>query len=214
MRKLIFLLVFAVSVKAQTISPPVISYSSMKTSDVFTIKNISETAPLLVTGLSAETFTVDEAGNPTFVKLDPTKISLRLSENSARIPPLGTHEFYVEMKCLQPGPCWACIYVSVAAGRAANGIAVTLMLPHTIWLGQGNIKKKEAQVNFIDAKSFKIINDGNGLDRPQVEIWTAAGKSLSGVPLLPHHTRIVTSDVPIERIKVKFAKFTINEKVQ
>jgi hypothetical protein len=212
MRKLIFILMFATSLKAQTISPPVVSYSGFKTSDIFTIKNNSETAPLLVTGLSVETFTVDEAGNPTFVKLDPTKISLKLSENSARIPPSATHEFYVEMKCLQPGPCWACVYASVANGRTANGIAVTLLLPHTIYLGQGSVKRKEAEVNFIDKTSFKITNDGNGLDRPQVEIWTAAGKSLSGVPLFPHYSRLVTSDLPIERIKIKFTKFTIDEK--
>jgi hypothetical protein len=212
MRNIILFLIFAVSAGAQTISPPVVSYSSTKASDVFVIKNVSETAPLLVTGLSAETFTVDQSGNPTFVKLDPSKIRLKLSENSVRIPPLGAHEFYAEMKCLQPGPCWASIYVSIAQGRAANGIAVSLLLPHTIYLGQGSVRKKEAQVRFINRNSFEIANDGDGLDRPQVEVWNSAGKVLSGVPIFPHYSRVVTSETPIEKIRIKFTKFTINEK--
>lgn len=206
------LLFVAAPIRSQTISPPVVEYSSLKTQDVFTIKNESETAPLIVTGLSVETFTVDATGNPTFTKLDPTKISLKISENSIRIPPSGRHEFYADMKCLQPGPCWASIHVLIAQGRAANGIAVTLVLPHTIYLGQGTVKKKEARVNFLNANSFEIVNDGTGLDRPQVEVWNATGKTLAGVPIFPHYTRIVTSDTPITKVRVQFAKQTITVK--
>jgi hypothetical protein len=212
MRTLICFLLIAVPLRAQTISPPVVEYSGTKANDIFTIKNQSETTPLLVTGLSAEDFTVDNLGNPTFTKLDPARIQVRLSETSARISPLGTHEFYVEARCLQPGPCWFSIYISIAQGRTANGVAVTLLLPHTIYLGQGSAKKKEVRVNFLNSNSFEIVNDGPGLDRPQVELWTSAGKSLSGIPIFPHYTRVVTSDSPITKLRVKFAKSTINAK--
>ncbi len=212
MRLALAFVFLASTAMAQQITPPLVSYSQTKVSDSFEIKNVSETTPLTVVSLSAKTFSINSNGDPTFVDIDPSKISLRLSEQSARIPPLGTHEFFIDAKCLQPGPCWACIYVSLAAGRTADGIAVTVMLPHTLYLGHGSIKKKDITLLFMGDKSFEIVNGGDGLDRPFVEMSTSAGKKTIGAPLLPHQTRQFTSEAPIQKIKIRWTHFTTDAK--
>ena len=212
MRLALALIFFSSTVAAQQISPPLISYSQTKVSDSFEIKNVSETTPLTVVSLTAKTFTIDAGGNPAFADVDPMKISLKLSEQSARIPPLGTHEFFLEAKCLQPGPCWFTVNVALAMGRTADGVAVTVMLPHTLYLGHGSIKKKDVGVIFLGDKSFELVNTGTGLDRPFIEMVTATGKRSIGAPLLPFQTRKFESDVPIQKVKIHFAKFTADAK--
>jgi hypothetical protein len=215
MRKIILLLVFAafaVSIRAQTVAPPIVEYPQSKVSDVFELRNESETEPMIVTGLMASAFTVDNAGTPTFTPIDPTKIAIRWSENSMRIPPLGRHEIFVDMKCLQSKVCWACINIAISRGRNAQGVAVTLLLPHVIYLGHGSIKRKEAQVKFVDTHSFIITNTGNGLDRPLIELWTDGGKKTFGAPIFPNGARLVISESPITRVRIKFAKFKLDEK--
>jgi hypothetical protein len=212
--RLILAFIFLVSTAAaQQISPPLASYSQTKVSDSFEIKNVSETQPLTVVSLTAKTFTIDSNGDPTFVDIDPSKISLKLSEQSARIPPLGTHEFFVEAKCLQSKtPCWYTIYVSLAMGRTADGVAVTVMLPHTTYLYANSIKRSDVDITWIDNKTFKLTNTGNGLDRPYVEMWTTDGKKTIGAPLLPSQSRQFVSEAPIQKIKIHFTKFTADAK--
>ena len=199
--------------KAQQITPPIVEYSQLKVSDSFEIKNASETQPLTVVALTAKAFTVDgKTGDPAFIDVDPTKISLKLGEQSAHIPPLGSHQFEVQARCLQSSPCWFTVFASIAVGRASNGVLVTVVLGHTCYLGQGSIKRKDVQVSFINGNSFEIVNSGAGLDRPLIELWTAAGKKTFGIPIFPNGTRIVASESPISRVRVKFAKSTINAK--
>lgn len=213
--RLILAFAFLVSATAaQQIAPPLVSYSQTKVSDSFEIKNVSETTPLTVVSLTAKTFTVDSAGNPAFTDVDPAKVSLKLSEQSARIPPLGTHEFFIEAKCLLPGPCWFTVNVALAMGRTADGVAVTVMLPHTIYLGHGSVKKKDIGVIFLGDQSFELINQGPGLDRPFIEMVTAAGKRSIGAPLLPFQTRKFEADAPIQKVKIHFTKFTADAKPQ
>jgi hypothetical protein len=208
----LILILVATSVRAQTVAPPIVEYSQSKVSDNFEIRNESETEPLIVTGISAHTFSVDEKGDPRFLALDPTKVSLRWSDSSLRIPPQSSREIFVEAKCLQEKVCWMALYVAIARGKNSQGVGVTELLPHTIYLGLGSIKKKETQFQFIDENSFTITNTGAGLDRPLVELWTANGKKTFGVPIFPNGTRLITSDSPITRLRLKFAHFKLDEK--
>src|SRR6266404_7076433 len=116
MRRLILFLMFttATAANAQTVAPPIVEYSQSKINDSFELRNESQTEPMIVTGLAASTFSVDNDGNPIFAPIDPTKIALKWSENSMRIPPQGRREIFVEMKCLEARTCWACIYVAVS----------------------------------------------------------------------------------------------------
>jgi hypothetical protein len=210
--RLIALLLFPVAVFSQEIRPPVITYPGNHASDSFELRNMSDTTPMQVVALTPKTFTVDSNGNPTFADIDPTKISLRLSEQGARIAPSQTHQFWADIKCLQNQPCWVCIFASIAAGRAPNGVLVTVMLPHTIEMMAGSVKKKEVQIKFTGSRSFEIENQGSGFDRPQLEITAGGKKLLSGVAIFPGQTRVITTDAPIEKIRIAFTKFTLHEK--
>ena len=212
MRTLILFLIFMVPALGQTVAPPIVEYSQSKVSDTFEIRNESETEPLIVTGISAHTFSVDEKGEPRFLALDSTKVSLRWSDSSLRIPPHGSRQIFVEAKCLQEKVCWAALYVAIASGKNSQGVGVTTLLPHVLYLGLGSIKKKETQFQFIDQTSFTITNTGIGLDRPQIEIWTASGKKTFGVPIFPSGTRIIASDSPITRVRLRFTHFKLDEK--
>lgn len=210
LRTFILSLMLPIAVAAQsTVAPPIAEFSQSKVGDAFELRNESETEPMVVTGITAYTFTVNEQGKPSFLPIDATKISLRVSDNSIRIPPQGRRSVYVEMKCLQAKVCWATLYVSIAQGKNSEGMGVTLALPHTLELGVGSIHKRDIQVKFIDAHSFAITNAGSGLDRPTIEMQTASEKKTFGTLILPNGTRLVTSDSPVSKVTVKFAHFKV-----
>lgn len=85
--RILLILLFPLTLFAQEVRPPVVTYSQKKVLDSWELRNMSETVPLTVVALTPKTFIIDAKGNPTFADIDPTKISIRLSEHSFRIPP-------------------------------------------------------------------------------------------------------------------------------
>lgn len=209
-------LVFAVKVQAQKIEPPVIEYSSSKTTgDSFTITNTSETQPLQVASMLVKTFTVDvKTGEPSFANIDPSKISVELSRQSAYIQPNGSAEFFIRAKCLQLQPCWFTVFSSLSMGRSSNGYLVNVLLPHTVYLyGKKLLKKQDVEVQFVDQNTLAIKNLSDArMDRPLVELTTGTGKKILGAPIFPSGVRLISSDSPISKAVVKFSHFKVEIK--
>jgi hypothetical protein len=206
----------ALSIECQQITPPVIEYASFKTTDdSFQITNTNETQPLQIVALSVRTFTVDvKTGEPAFQEIDPTKISVKLSRQSAYLQPGGSMDFDVRAECLQQQPCWFTVFSSLSIGRAPNGYLVSVLSPHTVYLyGKKPLRRKDVEVHFINANTLEIKNlSTTRMDRPFIEAVTERGKQTRGSPIFPLGVRQITFDSPISKVTVKFAHFKVEVK--
>jgi hypothetical protein len=189
--------------------PPIAQYKTFKIHDTWSIRNESESQPLLVASLTAKTWTDDASGNPQFVDVDPSRILVRLSRNSARLTPKSTEDFSADVQCLDKRPCWVVVYALLSLGRV-SGVGVQEMLPHVIYLSVKPIQKTEVTTEFASETSFTVLNSGPNFERPIADIWTTTGKQSFGFPVFPESRRTVTVDSTITKISVRFEKFKIN----
>ena len=204
-------LLLAGTARCQTVLPPIAEYRSTKVTDTWTIRNESKALPLLVVGSEVRTWTDDASGQPRFEKVDPKKIRVKLSENSARIPPSRSHNFTADVECLQKQPCWVSIFTSLTLPRNKGQVGVIEVLPHVVYLeSKKPIQRGEIQTAFLNDHSLEIRNTGARFDRPLVTLWTAGGKKTVSFPLFPDYRRVVTDNSAIVKATLHFAKFKIN----
>jgi hypothetical protein len=181
---------------SQTISPVIVEYSE-KADGRFQIANDAD-IPLTVV-LEPHSFSVNEAGNATFRKLDPG-IHVQLSSTSFRLAPKQT--FFVFYKAsAQTLPSWFCIYATITGATTTSGIKLALELPHTVYLLPRKPINRE-ELSWVHAetapgadKQQKIIaeveNHGSSLTRVQeIQVTSASGKQeFGGFPIFPGQKR-------------------------
>jgi hypothetical protein len=181
---------------AQTISPVIVEYSE-KADGRFQIFNDAD-VPLTVV-LEPHSFTVNQAGNATFRKLDPG-IHVQLSSTSFRLAPKQT--FFVFYKAsAETLPNWFCVYATITGATTTTGIKLALELPHTVYLlprkpiNREEIALLHAESSASGDQQQKIVaeveNHGSGLTRVQeIEVTSPSGKQqFGGFPLFPGQRR-------------------------
>lgn len=213
-------LAFAHPLAAQSVSPPIAEYQERARSS-FQLIN-SGIFPLSVV-LEVHGFRVTEQGEVEDAPLDTTRVKIKLSAMSFRIPPRGTYTVFYEASA-DSLPAWFNIVSAMTGARTESGLNLRLLLPHVVYLNQKEaLRRTQVSIRAFQVDSatgrvrVQLENLGPNLGRVQ-EVTASAGKVVSspgaGFPLFPHMIRWTELAWPgpgsPEHLTVRFAKFTID----
>jgi hypothetical protein len=211
---------FAGVLAGQSVSPPIAEYPE-KARSSFQLQNGS-LFPLTVV-LEVRGFQVTEAGEVIDTPLDTSRVHVKLSAMSFRIPPRGSYRVFYEATG-DSLPAWFNILSAMSGARASNGLNVRLLLPHVVYLNQKQpLKKTEVAIRAfqVDPAGQKarlhLENLGPHLGRVlQVNVKNDQSNSdpAAGFPLFPRSRRWVEvpwrGEEPPAAVSVKFARFSID----
>jgi hypothetical protein len=204
----------------QSVSPPIAEYQEHARSS-FQLSNQS-IFPLTVV-LEVKGFKVTERGEVQDAPFDSTRIHLKLSAMSFRIPPRGTYTVFYEASA-DSAPAWFNILSAISGARTDAGVNVRILLPHVVYLNQKQpLRKEEVAVRAFEFDSaakvarVQLENTSTNLGRV-LQVTAAAGKTQSppgsAFPLFPHSRRWTeipwSLDSIPNRVQVRFAKFAID----
>ncbi len=206
--------------QAQTVSPPIAEYQERARSS-FQLGNES-IFPLNVV-LEVRGFTVTEQGEVVDAPFDSSRIQVKLSAMSFRIPPRGSYTVFYEARA-DSLPAWFNILSAISGARTDTGLNVRILLPHVVYLNQKlPLRKDEVAIRkfvFDSARKrvrVQLENTGPNLGRVlQVSAGHGRASSPAGAafPLFPGMIRWTELDWPADsapdRVVVKFARFTID----
>jgi hypothetical protein len=213
-------LAVAFPLAAQSVTPPIAEYQERARSS-FQLHNGS-LFPLTVV-LEVRGFRVTEEGEVVDLPLDTSRIHVKLSAMSFRIPPRGSYRVFYEASG-DSLPAWFNILSAMSGARTESGLNVRLLLPHVVYLNQKHpLKKNEVAIRALefDPESKKariqLENLGPHLGRVlQVSVTdghTTSGPS-GGFPLFPGRRRWTEvswdAATPPNRLTARFARFSID----
>jgi hypothetical protein len=216
----IVLLLLAPRLLAQSVSPPIAEYQERARSS-FRLQNAS-IFPITVV-LEVRGFEISEGGDVIDTQLDTSRIHVKLSEMSFRLPPRGSRTVFYEANG-DTLPAWFNILSAMSGARTENGLNVRILLPHVVYLNQKQPLRKEDV--FVHGLEFdraskkarvRLENMGPRLGRVY-QLSVGDGRSSSqpagGFPLLPHRRRSVevdwSGDTPPTRLMIRSSRFTID----
>jgi hypothetical protein len=205
---------------AQSVSPPLAEYQE-RTRSSFRLDNAS-LFPITVV-LEVRGFRVTEAGEVVDVPLDTSRIKVKLSEMSFRIPPRGSHRVFYEATS-DSLPAWFNILSAMSGARTESGLNVRLLLPHVVYLNQKQTLRKEQvavrafELDTLEKKArIQLENLGPNLGRVlQVSVSGdgSATQLAGGFPLFPLSRRWTEvawdGSRPPTRLGLRFARFSID----
>ena len=146
----------ALPLRGQSVSPPIAEYQE-KARSSFQLHNGS-LFPLTVV-LEVRGFRVTEAGEVVDTPLDTSRVHVKLSAMSFRIPPRGSYRVFYEATG-DTLPAWFNILSAMSGARTDNGLNVRLLLPHVVYLNQKQPLKK----NEVAIRAFQL--DAAGQEGP------------------------------------------------
>lgn len=205
---------------AQSVSPPIAEYQE-KARSSFQLQNAS-IFPITVV-LEVRGFTITDRGDVVDVPLDTSRIRVKLSEMSFRLPPRASHTVFYEATS-DSLPTWFNILSAMSGVRTSNGLNVRILLPHVVYLNQKQpLRKEEVAIRAFEydpaAKKawVQLENLGPHLGRvQQLTISDSRNPSATagGFPLMPHRLRRVMvswdSATPPTRLSLRFSRFSID----
>ncbi|HEX3235880.1 MAG TPA: hypothetical protein VHR41_16925 [Gemmatimonadales bacterium] len=205
---------------AQSVTPPIAEYQEHASSS-FRLSNGS-LYPLNVV-LEVRGFRVTEQGEVVDVPLDTTRLHLKLSAMSFRIPPRASYTVFYEASA-DSLPAWFNIISAMTGARSDNGLNVRILLPHVVYLNQKRrLESSDVLVRTMEMDSsgrrvrVELENRSDRLGRI-IELTATDGHARSGAsggfPIFPHSLRWVESSwagaEPPTRVMVRTAKFTLD----
>lgn len=207
-------------VLGQSVSPPIAEYQGRARSS-YQLHNAS-IFPITVV-LEVRGFRISETGEVIDVPLDTSRIHVKLSEMSFRLPPRGTRTVFYEATS-DSLPAWFNILSAMSGARTESGLSVRILLPHVVYLNQKRpLRREEVAVRAFefDPRAGKarvqLENLGPNLGRVY-QLTVADGRTTSlpagGFPLMPRGRR--WSEVswggvtPPSRVTLRFSRFTID----
>ena len=204
----------------QSVSPPIAEYQERARSS-FQLHN-SSLFPLTVV-LEVRGFRITEQGEVVDVALDTSRVHVKLSAMSFRIPPRGSYRVFYEATG-DSLPAWFNILSAMSGTRTESGLNVRLLLPHVVYLNQKQpLKKNEVAIRSLEydpgskKARIQLENLGPHLGRVlQVNVTdghTTSGPS-GGFPLFPRSRRWTEvpwdGAAPPSRLVVRFARFSLD----
>jgi hypothetical protein len=205
---------------AQSVTPPIAEYQERARAS-FRLSN--ETLYPLNVVLDVHGFRVTEQGEVVDAPLDTTRVHLKLSAMSFRIPPKGTHTVFYEATA-DSLPAWFNIVSAMSGARTDHGLNVRILLPHVVYLNQKQrLDASDVVVRALEVDSsasrvrVQLENRGPRLGRV-VEVTASDGHDRTapggGFPLFPHSLRWVDAAwngrAPPTRVTVRTAKFALD----
>lgn len=207
-------------VAAQSVSPPIAEYQE-KARSSFQLHNGS-LFPLTVV-LEVRSFSVTEAGEVVDLPLDTTRVRVKLSAMSFRIPPRGSYRVFYEADA-DSLPAWFNILSAMSGARTDEGLNVRLLLPHVVYLNQKRpLQRREVGIGAFEldpsTRKMRIQLENLGPHLARVlQVNVTDGQTTSeptgGFPLFPYSRR--WTEVPWDgtglpnRLSVRFARFTLD----
>ena len=205
---------------AQSVSPPIAEYQE-KARSSFQLHNGS-LFPLTVV-LEVRGFHVTEAGEVMDLPLDTSRVRVKLSTMSFRMPPRSSYRVFYEATG-DSLPAWFNILSAMSGARTDNGLNVRLLLPHVVYLNQKQpLKKHEVAVRAFEfdaqAKKVRIQLENLGPHLGRVlQVTASAGDVASdpagGFPLFPNRRRWTdvawTGELPPNKLSIRFGRFTLD----
>jgi hypothetical protein len=172
--------------------------------------------------LEVKGFDITERGDVVPAPLDTTRLQVKLSATSFRIPPRGTYTIFYEATG-DSLPAWFQIIAALSGARTDNGINLRILLPHVVYLNQkaplrpAAVAIRRFEIDPANGKARVLLeNTGSELGRALALAFDSpAGEARSGgFPLLPHHRRWVELDwphpAPPNRLVLRTAKFSLD----
>jgi hypothetical protein len=208
------------SAEGQSVSPPIAEHQE-KARSSFQLLN-SSIFPITVV-LEVRGFTITEAGEVQDVPLDTSRIRVKLSEMSFRIPPRGSRTVFYEASS-DSLPAWFTILSAMSGAKTESGLNVRILLPHVVYLNQKQrLRKEDVAIRAFEFDSVgrkarvQLQNLSPNLGRVyQMTLASSHGSSQpgGGFPLLPGKRRWVETgwdgSLPPDRLILKFSRFTID----
>jgi hypothetical protein len=205
---------------AQSVSPPIAEYQERARSS-FQLQNGSMFPVTVV--LEVRGFSITDEGEVQDIPLDTSRVHVKLSEMSFRIPPRGTRTIFYEAKS-DSVPAWFNILSAISGAKTESGLSVRILLPHVVYLNQKPPLRREAvtvrRLEFdAAAQKARILLENAGPHLGRVyQLTVADGRSTSqpggGFPLLPYRRRWAevpwSGATPPSHVTARFARFTID----
>jgi hypothetical protein len=205
---------------AQSVSPPIAEYQERARSS-FQLHNPS-IFPITVV-LEVRGFTITEEGDVVDVPLNTSRVRVKLSEMSFRIPPRGSRTVFYEAVS-DSLPTWFNILSAMSGAKTESGLNVRILLPHVVYLNQKQaLRRENVAIRRFEldtaAKKARVQLENLSPNLGRVyQLTVANGRSTSqpsgGFPLLPLRRRWAEvgwegATLPT-RLTIKFSRFTID----
>jgi hypothetical protein len=205
---------------AQSVTPPIAEYQEHARSS-FRLSN--ETLYPLNVVLDVHGFRVTEQGEVVDAPLDTSRIHLKLSAMSFRIPAKASYTVFYEATA-DSLPAWFNIVSAMSGARTDNGLNVRILLPHVVYLNQK--QRLDASDVVIRAVSMDSVGGRIRIELENlsprlgriIDVSASDGHDRTaptgGFPLFPHSLRWVDAAwhgrEPPGRVTVRTAKFTLD----
>jgi hypothetical protein len=209
-----------ISATAQSVSPPIAEYQQRARSS-FQLINTG-LFPLSVV-LEVRGFSVTGQGEVQDAPLDTSRVHVKLSAMSFRIPARGTYTVFYEATA-DNLPAWFNVVSALSGARTETGLNVRVLLPHVVYLNQKQpLRREQVAVRSLELDRaagklrVQLENLGPNLGRVQ-QVTASAGKTTSppgaGFPLFPHMLRWTEVEWPgpvaPERLTIRFSRFSLD----
>jgi hypothetical protein len=219
---LLLVLGFARPLGAQTVRPAVVEFPGQARGK---FELVNETLFPMTVVLEPRGFRVEPSGDLIEEPLDTTRMQVKISAMSFRIPPREAYTVFYEATA-KSLPAWFLISSTLTGARTQTGLNVRIELPHVVYLLQPQpLRKAEVAIRAFEFDSttgrvrVELENMGSALGRVlSSEVSAAGGKPIHGgaFPLFPHSRRAVeipwsAPDAP-EKVVLRFANFTVEER--
>jgi hypothetical protein len=205
---------------AQSVSPPIAEYQE-KARSSFTLHNPS-IFPITVV-LEPRGFTVSGDGEVLDLPLDTSRVRIKLSEMSFRIPPRGTRTVFYEASS-DSLPTWFNILSALSGAKTESGLNVRILLPHVVYLNQKQpLRKADVAIRAFEfdtvRKTARVLLENLSPNLGRVYQMTVnnghtVSQPGSGFPLLPRKQRWAEVEwkvsAPPNRLVVRFSRFTLD----
>lgn len=207
---------------AQTVRPAVVEYSRQARGK---FELVNETLFPLTVVLEPRGFHVEPGGDLIEEPLDTTRIQVKISAMSFRIPPRETYTIFYEATA-KSFPAWFLVSSTLMGARTQTGLNVRIELPHVVYMLQPEaLRKADVAIRAFEFDSatrrvrVELENTGAALGRVLSSEVSAGGKKPvpgGAFPLFPHSQRRLeipwTDDVTPEKLVLRFANFTMEER--
>ncbi len=207
---------------AQTVRPAVVEFPGQARGK---FELVNETLFPMTVVLEPRGFRVEPSGDLIEEPLDTTRVQVKISAMSFRIPPREAYTIFYEATATS-FPAWFLISSILTGARTQAGLNVRIELPHVVYMLQSQpLRRAEVAVRAFEFDSstkrvhVELENTGASLGRVlSSEVSTAGGKPVPGgaFPLFPNSRRAV--EIPWsdpgtpEKVVLRFANFTLEER--
>jgi hypothetical protein len=207
---------------AQTVRPAVVEYQAEARGK---FELVNETLFPMTVVIEPRGFRVEQTGELIEEPLDTTRIRVKVSAMSFRIPPRETYTVFYEARATS-FPAWFLISSTLSGARTRTGLNVRIELPHVVYMLQPNaLRQSDVAVRGFEFDSsakrvrVEVENLGASLGRVLSSEVSGGGRTTApggAFPLFPFSRRRIEipwgNDAPPEKLVLRFATFTVEER--